>query len=214
MATVAEFDTVPGGRLRVISVCTGNLCRSPTAEQLLRARLDPGSQTAEFTSAGTMAGDGEPMHPRAATWSEKLGGDPGSHRSAYLTPKLLGPVDLALGMDRQHRRSVVGLRPAMIRATFTLVEFARLAAEVSDAELEQAVTSLARGATASDRLGVLLPLLARSRSLRPPPSDQLADDVIDPIGRGPEVFEQSARQIDAAVDQVVRVLKVTLATAR
>ena len=143
---MTEFRPVPDSPLRVLSVCTGNLCRSPTAEQLLRARLDPAARTAQFTSAGTMAANGDPMHPRAAVWSRHLGGDPGSHRSAYLTSKLLAPVDLALGMTRQHRRWVVDLRPAMTKATFTLAEFARLAAEVSDAELEHAVASLhARG---------------------------------------------------------------------
>jgi len=159
-----------------------------------------------------MAASGEPMHPRAAAWSQKLGGDPSLHRSVYLAVKLLGPVDLALGMARQHRRSVVDLRPAITKATFTLAEFARLAAEVSNAELERAVRSLPRRATSSERLRVLLPLLARARSLGLP-LYELVDDVIDPIGREPEVFEQSAQQIDAAVDQVVRVLKVTLATA-
>lgn len=191
--------------LRVIVVCTGNLCRSPTAEQLLEARL-PGNAEVRITSAGTLASNGEPMHETSAQWSRRLGGDPTHHRATYLTARVLAPVDLAFGLAREHRRAIVELRPGLIKSAFTLTEFARLAAAIPDDELAAAVATVDPRRNPADRLRAVLPLFARARRLLPPSADETIDDVIDPIGRAPQFFEQSARQIDRAVTDVVRVL--------
>jgi len=56
---------------RVLHVCTGNICRSPMAEHLMRAglqqRLGGGAAAFEVASAGTMGFAGEPMQPYAGS---------------------------------------------------------------------------------------------------------------------------------------------------
>ncbi|MGZ6792782.1 MAG: arsenate-mycothiol transferase ArsC, partial [Mycobacteriales bacterium] len=54
---------------RVLHVCTGNICRSPLAEHLMRAgleqRLGPAAAVFEIGSAGTLGRPGMPMEPYA-----------------------------------------------------------------------------------------------------------------------------------------------------
>jgi protein-tyrosine phosphatase len=199
--------------LRVVCVCTGNVCRSPQAEQLLRAGLGPALHgEVEISSAGTAAATGAPMTEPAAAWSRALGGDPATHRSRYLTPRVLRDADLVLGMAREHRREVVGLAPALTKTTFTLRELARLAATVDADELVAAAE--AAGSDPSARLRALLGLLGRRRGTVPPPTDPAADDVVDPIGRAPEVYEQSARQVEDALPPVLRLLRLATRSTR
>lgn len=191
--------------LRVVCVCTGNVCRSPQAEQLLRAGLGPALRgEVEVSSAGTAAGDGQPMTDQAAAWSRALGGDPSAHRSRYLTPRVLRDADLVLGLAREHRREVVSLAPALTKVTFTLRELARLASSVDEDELAAAA---AAGTDPRARLRALLVLLGRRRGSVPLPGDSGADDVVDPIGRDATVYEQSARQVEDAVPAVLRLLR-------
>mgnify|MGYP002738687724 CR=1 FL=1 len=48
---------------RILTVCTGNVCRSPAAERLLEHTLNP---SVTVRSAGTRALVGEPIHPPMA----------------------------------------------------------------------------------------------------------------------------------------------------
>jgi protein-tyrosine-phosphatase len=121
-----------GGRFRILVVCVGNLCRSPLAERLIRARLDAalGSAADRFTvgSAGTEAAVGEPMAPRAAEVARDLGADPDGCTARQLTAELVADADLVLAAGREQRAEVVRLHPPAHRYAFTLLEFARLVA--------------------------------------------------------------------------------------
>ncbi|MCU1593365.1 MAG: protein tyrosine phosphatase, partial [Frankiales bacterium] len=64
---------------RILHVCTGNICRSPMAEQLMRRgleeRLGEGSTAFEVASAGTWGHEGAPMEPFALSTLGALGVD-------------------------------------------------------------------------------------------------------------------------------------------
>src|SRR6476620_12469959 len=63
--------------VRILTVCTGNICRSPVAERLLQAGLDrmkPGAF--EVESAGTRAMVGQPVQPSSADIIRSYGGTP------------------------------------------------------------------------------------------------------------------------------------------
>ena len=57
---------LPAAAPRILIVCTGNICRSPLAEQLLRQNLTAAGIDAVVTSAGTRAMTGSAMTPEAA----------------------------------------------------------------------------------------------------------------------------------------------------
>jgi protein-tyrosine phosphatase len=91
------------GNYRILAVCLGNICRSPTAEVVLRAELTVAGLTSavEVESAGT--GDwhlGLAMDQGARAELAERGYDGSRHRARQLTGSWLGRFDLILAMDR------------------------------------------------------------------------------------------------------------------
>lgn len=90
---------------RVLFVCTGNICRSPTADGIARHwAVKLGMQgELEFDSAGTHAyHDGEAPDPRAQKIARKRGYDLSKLRARPVVPQDFERFDLILAMDRGH----------------------------------------------------------------------------------------------------------------
>lgn len=82
----------------ILVVCTGNVCRSPIAEGLLKAKLPDKT----VLSAGTMAMVGQGADPLSVEVSAAQGLDIAGHRAQQLTPELLQAADLVLTLDGSH----------------------------------------------------------------------------------------------------------------
>ena len=193
----------------ILTVCTGNICRSPLAEQLLRTRLsdlDP-----YVASAGTRGLAAAPMTPEAAHIAEALGvpaAETTAHRSRFLTEQHLVKPDLILAMTRTHRRAIAELAPSRLRSTFTIREFARLAAAVPADELKSATDA---ATSPSEKLRAAASVISSYRGLVPPPDDPDDDDVIDPFRQPWETYLESARQLEPAVTAVAATVRTALA---
>ena len=97
----------------VLFVCLGNICRSPTAEMVLRARLPELKQVA---SAGTSAVGG-PMDARAAAALERTGIKPAKRfRSRQFETADFERYDLILAMDGRNLADILERRPEGARA--------------------------------------------------------------------------------------------------
>ncbi len=95
---------------RILCVCLGNICRSPTAEGVLRARL---GARAEIDSAGT--GDwhvGKPPYGPMQDAAQARGYDLSSLRARQVCTLDCERFDLILAMDEANRRDLEALRPA------------------------------------------------------------------------------------------------------
>ncbi|WP_248705004.1 low molecular weight phosphatase family protein [Curtobacterium sp. MWU13-2055] len=193
----------PQPTFTILTVCTGNICRSPLAEQYLRAGL-AGLDHVELGSAGTMASDGDRMPTQAQSLSRAYGGVPDAHRARFLFESHVSGADLVLAMAREHRRAVVAMHPRASRYTFTLREFARLAGGLTDEDLFE-VARMPQTASA-DRLRAVVALVAARRGFVPNASDPVHDDVVDPYRRSDSVYEASAQQLVPAADIVIRAL--------
>ncbi|RUR01235.1 low molecular weight phosphatase family protein [Labedella endophytica] len=190
---------------QILTVCTGNICRSPLAEQVLRSGLAD-IVPVTVSSAGTYAMTGSPMTPEAAALSEEFGGTGSeSHVSRDLTPALVDASALIFAMSREHRREIVELRPRAARTSFTLREFARLADGITDEELADAA-ALPLDAV-SERLAEAVRSVAARRGLVERPEDPNDDDIVDPYRRGDAVYRESAAQLIPAAEIVVRMLR-------
>lgn len=197
--------TTPTGR--VLLVCTGNVCRSPLAELLLRRTFAdcPGVQ---FASAGTYALTEGAMPEPACDVAEGWGldrFDAEAHQPRQLTAELVAEADVVLALTRDHRAEVVRLLPRANRYTFTLREVARL--------LESAAQTAAQTATQPPTAGPLprtVPELVEAaraeRGYAPLPDDPADDDVIDPYRQSTAVYDRSAAQIADAVRRIAAVL--------
>ena len=92
--------------MNILVVCTGNTCRSPLAEALLRSAL---GSLGSVSSAGTGAWPGAPATEGAYLVGLENGLDLSSHRARMLTRELVADADLILTMSGQHAARVVDL---------------------------------------------------------------------------------------------------------
>lgn len=128
--TAVSFGVDIGGRapLRILVVCTANVCRSPVAERLLSRHLGLAGHQALVASAGVLGGELE-MHPYTIE-AARLGGiDLTDHVSRRLTADLLAVegADLVIAMAREQLVQAVALDPSIWPRTFTLKQLARAA---------------------------------------------------------------------------------------
>lgn len=94
---------------RIITVCTGNICRSPMAQVILRQKLaDAGlADQVEVTSAATTREEiGNPIDPRASRVLRDKGLDPEHHAAHQLTADEARAADLLIAMDHPHLRPI------------------------------------------------------------------------------------------------------------
>lgn len=195
----ADDDRDQGPRVRVLTVCTGNICRSPYAAALLRSGLDwarPGAF--EVTSAGTHALVGRPMDPAAARLLEERRVPSGGFRARLLSHRVVEPQDVVLVMSGQHRALVVDESPSAHRRVLGLRDLAaELVAVGGRAQWEELLGGV--GATdVRSRWRALPDLLAAQRGRA-----ASVTDVADPYGRGDRAFAAMADVLDDACRTVV-----------
>jgi protein-tyrosine phosphatase len=95
----------PGAPLRVCFVCTGNICRSPSAEVVLRARLAEAgwADRVVIDSAGTGPWHaGKDMDPRARQALSRRGYSAPRHVARQFTAEDFAGRDLVIGLDAGH----------------------------------------------------------------------------------------------------------------
>ena len=109
-----------GVMVDVLFVCTGNLCRSPSAALLLRQHLgDEAGAEVTVHSAGTFGADNGPPS-RARRGGQTFGIDLGSHVARIVDPGMIETADLVVGLAREHVRETVVAVPSSFPRTFTL----------------------------------------------------------------------------------------------
>ncbi|ASK66768.1 protein tyrosine phosphatase [Brachybacterium avium] len=90
---------------RILTICTGNICRSPMAEYAVREALEQAglAEHVEVTSAGTSGWEvGNPIDPRAGELLRRHGIEPGDHRARQMDTDELQEADLVLTLDHDH----------------------------------------------------------------------------------------------------------------
>jgi protein-tyrosine phosphatase len=181
------------GTFSILTVCTGNVCRSPAVERLLAQKL---GSTVSVRSAGTHALVGHPISEPMARLLRNSGAEEKGFAARRLTERVVKEADLVLALTRAHRGLIVDLWPPAVRRTFTVREFARLLGQVQPSALP--------GGTPADRLRAALPLAAAERGLHRVSAEE--DDVVDPFRLRDEVYASSFAEITTAVNIIVATL--------
>ena len=93
-------------KFRILFVCTGNVCRSPIAEFLLKQKLSA-SPFFEVSSAGTMALVGRPVAEEMAEVCQVNHLNVGGFKGRKLTRSIIDNSDLVLTMTSEQRRRII-----------------------------------------------------------------------------------------------------------
>jgi len=104
----------------IIFVCTGNICRSPMAEGLLRHELGDTTEI-KVTSAGIAASEGMP--PSAHSAMNDLNIDITDQRSCQLTPELIASADYLFVMTYGHLDAILVMYPEAADKTYLVRHF-------------------------------------------------------------------------------------------
>ncbi|WP_141430962.1 low molecular weight protein arginine phosphatase [Bacillus sp. 03113] len=105
---------------RILFVCTGNTCRSPMAEAILKNMKIEGM---EVKSAGVSAVDGSKASYQARVVLEEQG-IKHDHSSSFLTKELVDWADYIFTMTTSHKYMLMNQFPSSIEKVFTIKEFA------------------------------------------------------------------------------------------
>jgi protein-tyrosine phosphatase len=117
----------PEPAFRVLMVCMGNICRSPTAEGVLRHRLDAAGLADRIgvDSAGTYGGHaGDAPDPRAQRHAARRGYDLSRQRARPVRPEDFERFGLVLAMDEDNLAALERLRPPGLGDVRLLMSFA------------------------------------------------------------------------------------------
>ena len=176
---------------RVLYVCTGNVCRSAAAQQLLLHLARPEDDVV-VASAGTGALEGWDVDAPTAAALTEVGVSPVPHEALWITEAMVKDAHLILGATTEHRDRVLRMVPSTMRRAFTMREFARLGAEVEGAQ------------GPDDRIRVVREVAGMRGQVDPPGPG--ADDVGDPFGAGVEAARAMIAQVQPTVEATARLL--------
>ena len=111
--------------MKILFVCTANICRSVMAEALLRHLLSGNSKSFDVRSAGVHALSNHRPDEFTTQICSDHGLDVGSHRSRQLTEQMLDQSDLVLCLAKNHKQVILSAYPRFKSKVFLLKEFHR-----------------------------------------------------------------------------------------
>lgn len=109
--------------MRILFVCTGNTCRSPMAEAILKDIGDKKALDIEVYSAGIFAQDDSPISGNSIEVLREIGIDITDYRASSVDQEMVKSSDLILTMGSSHKYFLKEKYPLAKGKTFTLLEY-------------------------------------------------------------------------------------------
>ena len=177
--------------MKVLFVCTANICRSPVAERVLQRHLESAGWDVVVRSAGTHASR-LTVHRDTLAAAATMGIDLADHVSRAVDRPLLHDdgADLIVVMTREHLRDVVALDPTVWGRTFTLKELVRRGEAAGRRRADESVQTWLSRAGSGRRPMELL-------------GESSDDNVADPYLGSPKVYAACIAELDDLVQRLV-----------
>ena len=110
--------------MKILVVCTGNTCRSPMAEGILRDLGNKNNLDIRVKSAGIMALDGDGVSKNSVITLKDLGIDIEGHKASLLRKDLVDEADIILTMTNSHKEKLIRKFPNARNKLFLYNEYA------------------------------------------------------------------------------------------
>lgn len=171
----------------VLFLCSGNLCRSPMAEAMMRHRAKMSGSAIRVASAGFQTdGEASPEETSAVLRSRAI--DVSQHRSRLVEPEMLQDADLVIGMTRAHAWDAALIDRDVVPKTFVLGEIVRLNQAIGFRKPREPFATWVTRLHEARRFGIV--------------GISTEDEIPDPYGRKARVHERVAAMIDDRIREL------------
>ncbi|AXI10637.1 low molecular weight protein arginine phosphatase [Oceanobacillus sp. 143] len=197
--------------MKILFICTGNTCRSPMAEAILKDRMPE----AEVQSAGIFAGGNQQANPNTIEVLAR-NGIKMDHLSQPVTDRLLDWADVVLTMTTRHKQSLIIDFPEFQEKYYTLKEFISEADKRVWQELKKSYADLEEKRSLFIQenqlkhnyihLDELLEEHLREDigHIRRLESTLINYDIPDPFGGNLAIYEETFKELDAYIGLLIK----------
>ncbi len=179
----------PGAGPDILVVCTGNVCRSPMAEALLRHHLSAAGLALSVHSAGTLGWNSAGPTDHTLTALTERGVELDGHISRRMNAQLIAPAQLIITMTNDHMDAVRNHHEPAAARTFVLGQLVRLAEK--------------HGPRDDRSLGEWVAALDEFRAV-PRRRARPQEEIRDPLGEPLEAYQELAAQLEDLTIRLVR----------
>ena len=179
---------------QILTVCTGNICRSPAAQLLLQNHLD---QSVTVDSAGTYAMRGYPIHEPMATLLKTKGVTETTFQASQLNNARINNADILLTATHKHKKWILQESPSALKKAFTLKEFAALATKATPIENRHLLND-------AEKMEILFNQIKKLRNQVDPRDPRF--EIVDPYLQPVEIYESTLKEIEEAIDEILTII--------
>lgn len=187
--------------IQILTVCSANICRSPLAEYVLRAKLAPLDVPVAVSSAGVSAFSGSPMEPAARALATHWGAtETDQHSSQPVTQALVNDAALILTATTGHAATLKNAVRGAATRIFAIREFGAI---VTDLDLDALASEIKNVTNGDERFRALVAQVDESRH-----SSAENFDVPDPFGGDASYYERAQSLMLPGIDAVVALIQL------